>query len=151
MVDTRLPEAPMAEREELLKLAADIVSAHASNNALPADQLPRLIQQVYSALATAQQSSTTPPRPEPAVSVRASVHQDHLVCLDCGKHFSMLKRHLMNDHQLTPDQYRQRWQLPPTYPIVAPAYAKTRSALAKRIGLGRKGRTVRKMAGRKAR
>ena len=140
----------MAEREELLQLVADIVSAHASNNALPADQLPRLIQQVYSALATARQSAATPPRPEPAVSVRASVHQDHLVCLDCGKHFSMLKRHLMTDHQLTPDQYRQRWQLPPTYPIVAPAYAKTRSAMAKRIGLGRKGRAVRK-ASRKAR
>jgi predicted transcriptional regulator len=141
----------MAEREELLQLAANIVSAHASNNALPADQLPQLIQQVFSALATAQQSAATPPRPEPAVSVKASVHQDHLVCLDCGRHFSMLKRHLMTDHQLTPDQYRQRWQLSPTYPIVAPAYAKTRSAMAKRIGLGRKGRAVRKVTGRKAR
>ena len=141
----------MAEREELLRLAANIVSAHASNNALPADQLPALIQQVFSALATAQQSAATPPRPEPAVSVKASVHQNHLVCLDCGRHLSMLKRHLMNNHQLTPDQYRQRWQLPPTYPIVAPAYAKTRSGLAKRIGLGRKGRAGRKVAGRKAR
>jgi len=93
----------MAEREELLRLAANIVSAHASNNALPADQLPELIQQVFSALATAQQSAATPPRPEPAVSVKASVHQNHLVCLDCGRHLSMLKRHLMTDHQLTPD------------------------------------------------
>jgi predicted transcriptional regulator len=143
--------APMAEREELLQLAADIVSAHASNNALPADQLPGLIQQVFSALATVQQSAAAPSRPEPAVSVRASVHQDHLVCLDCGKHFSMLKRHLMTDHQLTPDQYRQRWQLPPTYPIVAPAYAKSRSAIAKSFGLGRRGRAGRKAAGRKAR
>ena len=141
----------MAEREELLQLAADIVSAHASNNPLSADQLPGLIQQVFSTLATVQQKAAAPPRPEPAVSVRASVHQDHLVCLDCGRHFSMLKRHLMTDHQLTPDQYRQRWQLPPAYPIVAPAYAKTRSALAKRIGLGRKGRAVRKVTGRKAR
>ena len=141
----------MAEREELLRLEANIVSAHASNNALPADQLPELIQQVFSALATAQQSAATPPRPEPAVSVKASVHQNHLVCLDCGRHLSMLKRHLMTDHQLTPDQYRQRWQLPPTYPIVAPAYAKTRSALAKSFGLGRKDRAGRKAAGRKAR
>jgi predicted transcriptional regulator len=140
----------MAEREELLQLAANIVSAHASNNALPAGQLPGLIRQVFSALATAQQSAAAPTRPEPAVSVRASVHQDHLVCLDCGKHFSMLKRHLMTDHQLTPDQYRQRWQLPPTYPIVAPAYAKTRSAMAKRIGLGRTSGTGRKATGRKA-
>jgi predicted transcriptional regulator len=140
----------MSEREELLQLAANIVSAHASNNALSADQLPWLIQQVYSALAAAQQSAATPPRPEPAVSVRASVHQDHLVCLDCGKHFSMLKRHLMTDHQLTPEQYRERWKLPPTYPIVAPAYAKSRSALAKSFGLGRKGRAGRKVTGRKA-
>ena len=141
----------MAEREELLRLAAGIVSAHAGNNALPADQLPKLIRQVFSALATAQQNAATPPRPEPAVSVRTSVHQDHLVCLDCGKHFSMLKRHLMTDHKLTPDQYRQRWQLTPTYPIVAPAYAKTRSALAKSFGLGHKGRAGRKVTGRKAR
>jgi predicted transcriptional regulator len=141
----------MAEREELLQLAANIVSAHASNNALPADQLPALIQQVYSALAAVEQSAAAPPRPEPRVSVRASVHQDHLVCLDCGKHFSMLKRHLMTDHQLTPDQYRQRWQLPPTYPIVAPAYAKTRSALAKGFGLGRRGRAGRKGTGPKGR
>ena len=141
----------MAEREELLQLAADIVSAHASNNALPADQLPGLIQQVFSTLATAQQNAAVPPRPEPAVSVRASMHQDHLVCLDCGKHFSMLKRHLMTDHQLTPEQYRQRWQLSPTYPMVAPAYAKTRSALAKKLGLGRMGSAGRKMPGRKAR
>ena len=140
---------PVAEREELLQLAADIVSAHASNNPLAADQLPGLIQQVFSTLATVQQSTAAPPRPEPSVSVRASVHQDHLVCLDCGKHFSMLKRHLMRDHQLTPEQYRQRWQLSPTYPVVAPAYAKTRSALAKKIGLGRKG--GRKVTGRKAR
>ena len=141
----------MAEREELLQLAVDIVSAHISNNSLPADQLPGLIQLVVRTLATAQQKAAAPPTPEPAVSVRASVRQDHLVCLDCGKHFSMLKRHLMTDHQLTPEQYRQRWQLSPTYPIVAPGYAKTRSALAKSFGLGRKGRAVRKVTGRKAR
>ena len=141
----------MAEREELLQLAADIISAHASNNPLSADQLPGLIQQVFSTLATVQQQAAAPPTPEPAVSVRTSVHKDHLVCLDCGKHFSMLKRHLMTDHQLTPEQYRQRWQLSGTYPVVAPAYAKTRSALAKKIGLGRKGAAGRKMTGRKAR
>jgi predicted transcriptional regulator len=141
----------VAEREELLQLAVDIVSAHVSNNSLPADQLPVLIRQVFRTLATAQQKATAPPRPEPAVSVRTSVRQDHLVCLDCGKHFSMLKRHLMVDHNLTPDQYRERWQLSPTYPVVAPAYAKTRSALAKRFGLGRQGSPGRKMTGRKAR
>ena len=143
--------APMAEREELLQLAADIVSAHVRNNALPADQLPRLIQQVFSTLATVQEKAAAPQRPEPAVSIRESVRPDHLVCLECGKRFSTLKRHLMTDHQLTPEQYRERWQLSPTYPVVAPAYAKTRSALAKRFGLGRKGAAGRKMAARKAR
>jgi predicted transcriptional regulator len=141
----------MAEREELLQLAADIVSAHARNNSLPADQLPGLIQQVFRTLASARRNAAVPPRPEPAVSVRASVRPDHLVCLDCGKHFSMLKRHLMTDHQLTPDQYRERWQLSPTYPMTAPTYAKTRSAIAKKTGLGRKGSAGRKTAGRKAR
>src|ERR1700750_2627762 len=104
----------MAEREELLQLAPDIVSAHVSNNSLLADQLPGLIQQVFSTLATVQQKAAAPARPEPAVSVKTSVRQDHLVCLDCGKHFSMLKRHLMTDHQLTPEQYRERWRLSPT-------------------------------------
>ena len=140
----------MAEREELLQLAADIVSAHASNNPLSADQLPRLIQQVFSTLATVQEKAAVPPGPEPAVSIKASVRPDHLVCLDCGQHFSLLKRHLRTDHQ-PPEQYRQRWQLSLTYPMVAPAYAKTRSALARRFGLGRKGSAGRKMADRKAR
>jgi predicted transcriptional regulator len=78
------------------------------------------------------------------VPVKKSVLANHIVCLDCGKHFSMLKRHLMTDHKLTPEQYRQRWELPQSYPLVAPDYAKTRSALAKRIGLGRKGSAPRK-------
>jgi predicted transcriptional regulator len=140
----------MAEREELLRLAADIVSAHASNNSLSTDQLPTLIGQVFGALATVGQATAAPPRPEPAVPVRQSVRSDHIVCLDCGKHFSMLKRHLMTDHKLTPEQYRQRWELPPTYPMVAPNYAKTRSAIAKKTGLGRnRGSGERKTAGRK--
>jgi predicted transcriptional regulator len=129
----------MAERPELLGLASEIVSAHVRNNAIAADQLPGLIQKVFDALATAQQATTVPPKPESAVTVRQSVTAGHIVCLDCGKHFSMLKRHLMTDHKLTPEQYRQRWELPRSYPLVAPNYAKTRSALAKKIGLGRKG------------
>ena len=75
------------------------------------------------------------PKPEFAVTVKQSVTAGHIVCLDCGKHFSMLKWHLMTDHKLTPEQYRQRWELPRLYPLVAPNYAKTRSALAKKIGL----------------
>ena len=129
----------MAERPQLLAMAAEIVSAHVSHNAVAVDQLPGLIQQVFNALATAEQAATAPPKAEPAVAVKRSVFADHIVCLDCGKHLSMLKRHLMTDHKLTPEQYRQRWELPFSYPLVAPNYAKTRSALAKKFGLGRKG------------
>ena len=128
----------MAEREVVLGLAAEIVSAHVSNNAVPTDQLPRLIQQVFNTLASVEQASVTPPKPEPAVPIKQSMRADHLTCLDCGKQFSMLKRHLRTDHQLTPQEYRQRWELPPSYPMVAPSYAKRRSTLAKKIGLGRK-------------
>ena len=128
----------MAERPELLGLATEIVSAHVSNNAIAADQLPGLIQQVFNALATVQQVTAAPPKAEPVVSVKKSILANHIVCLDCGKHFSMLRRHLMTHHKMTPQQYRQRWELPPSYPLVAPDYAKTRSALAKKIGLGRK-------------
>jgi predicted transcriptional regulator len=137
----------MADREQLLMLATAIVSAHTRKNAVPTDQLPKLIQQVFIALATAEQKAMTPPRPEPAVSIKQSMRTDHLVCLDCGKHFSMLKRHLKTDHQLTPGEYRKRWELPFSYPMVAPAYAKVRSGLAKKIGLGRKGAPAMKKAG----
>jgi ROS/MUCR transcriptional regulator protein len=82
------------------------------------------------------------------VPVRRSVLADHIVCLDCGEHFSVLKRHLMTDHKLTPEQYRQRWELPFSYPLVAPDYAKTRSALAKKIGLGHKGLAAQKKVDR---
>ncbi|MGC1412685.1 MAG: MucR family transcriptional regulator [Acetobacteraceae bacterium] len=141
----------MAERPELLGLATEIVSAHVSHNAIAADQLPRLIQQVFNALATVEQVIAAPPQAEPAVPVKKSVLANHIVCLDCGKHFSMLKRHLMTDHKLTPEQYRQRWELPPTYPLVAPDYAKTRSSLAKKFGLGRKGQASPKKAPRMSR
>ena len=138
----------MAERDQLLTLATEIVSAHVRHNAVVPDQLPALIQQVFNALATVEQKVVEPPKSDPVVPIKQSVRADHLACLDCGKHFSMLKRHLINEHKLTPDQYRQRWGLPASYPLVAPNYAKVRSALAKKIGLGRSGVTARKLAGR---
>ena len=141
----------MAERQAWLALAANIVSAHVSNNAVALDQLPGLIRQVLNALATVEQVIATPPKAEPAVPVKKSVLANHIVCLDCGRHFSMLKRHLMTDHKMTPQQYRQRWELPPTYPLVAPDYAKTRSSLAKKFGLGRKGPAAPKKATRMSR
>lgn len=138
----------MADREQLLTLISQIVSAHASNNAVTTDQLPALIQQVFNTLNTLEQETMEPPRPDPAVPIKQSAKADHIVCLECGKHFSMLKRHLATDHELTPERYRQRWGLPASYPIVAPNYAKVRSTLAKKIGLGRKGGTGKKAAGR---
>ena len=127
------------DHHDLLGLAAQIVSAHVSNNATAPDQLPKLINDSHHALATVGQKSAEQPKAEPFVPIKKSVFADHLVCLDCGKQFSTLKRHLRTDHQMTPDQYRQKWGLPSGYPLVAPDYAKVRSALAKKIGLGRSG------------
>jgi predicted transcriptional regulator len=135
----------MADREVVLGFAAEIISAHISNNAMQTDQLPWLIQQVFNTLSSIEQISV-PPQPTPAVPVKKSVRPDHIICLECGKNFSMIKRHLMTDHRLTPQQYRQRWELPPSYPLVAPAYAKVRSALAKEWGLGRKSSAKREIA-----
>ncbi|MXP43226.1 MucR family transcriptional regulator [Allopontixanthobacter sediminis] len=125
--------------ETLITLASDIVAAHVSNNSLSADEVPALITNVYNALAAlGHEVEQAEERPEPAVSVRASVKRDHVVCLDCGKKMKMLKRHLMTEHDMTPDDYRARWDLGTDYPMVAPAYAETRRDLAKKIGLGRK-------------
>lgn len=125
--------------ETLITLTSDIVAAHVSNNNVAVEDVPTLIQKVYSALANV--GSVAPAgesRPEPAVSIRASVKKDHLVCLEDGKKMKMLKRHLMTDHGMTPDEYRARWGLSADYPMVAPDYAETRRDLAKKIGLGRK-------------
>jgi predicted transcriptional regulator len=125
--------------EMLITLTSDIVAAHVSNNTLSVDEVPTLISTVYGALAGLGGSAPVEEtRPEPAVSVRASVKRDHLVCLEDGKKMKMLKRHLMTEHGMTPDDYRQRWGLAADYPMVAPEYAETRRDLAVKIGLGRK-------------
>jgi predicted transcriptional regulator len=126
--------------ETILGLTVRIVTAHLSNNAVRADQLPTLIQAVHRTLSTVGKAPVEPTKAEPAVEVRKSVFADHLVCLGCGRSFKTLKKHIMSDHQLTPDQYRARYGLPLSYPMVSPAYAKFRSAFAKKIGLGRGGR-----------
>ena len=135
--------------DAVLGFAAQIVSAHVGRNTVDPADLPKLINDVHRALSTAGQP-VVPQRGEPAVSIRQSVKADHLVCLECGKHFSMLRRHLASDHQLTPDQYRRKWELPASYPIVAPDYAKVRSGLAKKIGLGRLPGKVRRKGGKRA-
>ena len=125
--------------ETLITLTSDIVAAHVSNNSVALDDLPTLISNVYGALAAlGQPVAKVEVRPEPAVSIRASIKPDYVICLEDGKKLKMLKRHLMTHYNLTPDQYRQRWNLPADYPMVAPNYAEKRRALAKEIGLGRK-------------
>jgi predicted transcriptional regulator len=125
--------------ETLITLTSDIVAAHVSNNNVAVEDVPALITTVYGALAgLGGTPQVEEERPEPAVSVRASVKRDHLVCLEDGKKMKMLKRHLMTEHGMTPDDYRQRWGLAADYPMVAPEYAETRRDLAVKIGLGRK-------------
>lgn len=124
--------------DRILGLTAQIVSAHVQHNSVAPDALPALIQEVYRTLLNIGRAPAQIEKPTPAVPVKQSVRQDRIVCLEDGKSFSMLKRHLMTDHKLTPQQYREKWDLPRDYPMVAPNYAQTRSALAKKIGLGRK-------------
>jgi predicted transcriptional regulator len=124
--------------DRIICLTANIVSAHTMNNEVSAAQLPGLIRHVHQALTTAGQTPVEPMKSKPAVDVKKSVFGDHIVCLVCGKSFKTLKRHLLAEHQMTPEQYRTKWNLPPTYAIVAPEYAERRAQLAKDSGLGRK-------------
>ncbi len=123
--------------ETLITLTSDIVAAHVSNNSLGVEDVPALIENVYGALAGLGAAAQVEVKPEPAVAIRASIKNDHIVCLEDGKKMKMLKRHLMSDHGLTPAEYRARWGLPADYPMVAPDYAEKRRTLAKKIGLGR--------------
>lgn len=133
------PDQTTGARPEIIALVAQIVSAHVSRNTVPPHELPGLIESVYGSLLKASLGTTTTAvaTRDPAVPIKASVKADSVACLECGKKFSMLKRHLLTDHKLTPAEYRTKWSLPITYPMVAPEYAKVRSKLAKQIGLGR--------------
>ena len=123
----------------LITLTADIVAAHVSNNSVAVGDLPLLIGNIHAALSGLGQGVTVEEAPPvPAVSVRSSVKPDFIVCLEDGKKLKMLKRHLMTHYQMTPDDYRSKWNLPADYPMVAPNYAEQRRALAHQIGLGRK-------------
>ncbi len=133
---------------ELLELTTKVVAAHVSHNAMPAADLPRLIATVHETLAKLGTEEAAP-KLKPAVPIKQSVTPEYVVCLEDGKKQKMLKRHLKTAHGMTPDDYRKRWGLPLDYPMVAPNYAKTRSELAKKIGLGRKPATKMK-ARRKA-
>jgi predicted transcriptional regulator len=124
---------------DLLSLTADIVAAHVANNRVATNEVSDLIAQVHAALAGLGTPQTTEePAPQPAVAVRSSVKHDYIVCLEDGKKLKMLKRYLRTNYDMTPEQYRAKWNLPRDYPMVAPAYAEQRRGLAKQIGLGRK-------------
>lgn len=126
---------------ELLVLTTEIVSAHVANNTVSLADLPQLIQQVYGTLAgIGGAPASSGARPQPAIAVKKSVTPDFIICLEDGRKLKMLKRHLKTAYNMTPEEYRERWQLPPDYPMVAPNYAKQRSSLAKKIGLGTKPR-----------
>jgi predicted transcriptional regulator len=134
------------ERSSLITLTTDIVAAHVSNNSVAVSDLPLLIANVHGALLALGSARTAPEvRAEPSVSIRSSIKPEYLVCLEDGKRMKMLKRHLMTHHQMTPDQYRQKWNLNSDYPMVAPNYAEQRRTLAKSIGLGTKRRKTLKI------
>ncbi len=126
--------------EILIGLTADVVAAYVSNNPVPAGELPNLIADVHAALGRVGGSpeQAQAEKQKPAVNPKRSVHDDYIICLEDGKKFKSLKRHLMTHYGLTPDEYREKWGLDSSYPMVAPNYAAARSQLAKKMGLGRK-------------
>ncbi len=126
--------------DSIIMLTAEIVSSYLSNNAMQAGDIPALIKSVHKALVEAEAGAQEPEKQvhEPVVSVRASIKQDHLVCLECGAKQKTLKRHINSAHGLSPAEYKDRYNLPADYPMVAADYAERRSKLAKKIGLGRK-------------
>jgi predicted transcriptional regulator len=132
----------MADTEMLVALTADIVAAHVRNNSVAISDIAGLIGSVHASLSGLGQKAEPEPQPEqkPAVSIRASIKPDYLVCLEDGKQLTMLKRYLMVNFGMTPDDYRAKWNLPKDYPMVSPNYAERRSVLAKQIGLGANGR-----------
>jgi len=127
-------------KDDILRMAVDVVAAYVSKNPLPAAQIPEIIQTVYSSLSNldAGAPEVKPEAPRPAVPVRKSVTPDYIICLEDGKKLKMLKRHLRTTYNMTPDEYRAKWGLAADYPMVAPNYASQRSEFAKKIGLGRK-------------
>ena len=135
-----MSETTAQSSAELRRLVVDIVAAFVGHNRLAIDELPAVIETVYGSLLDQQQGNIAQILPDPAVAVKKSVTRNHIVCLEDGKKFKSLKRHLRTTYNMTPEEYRARWKLPPDYPMVAPNYSKQRSEFAKKIGLGRKPR-----------
>jgi predicted transcriptional regulator len=132
---------PEAQTAQFIELTADIAAAYVSNNTVAASELPSLIKGIFGALANADGPAPAEPQ-QPAVSVKKSLTPDYLICLEDGRRFKSLRRHLRAKFGLTPEAYRAKWGLPKDYPMVAPAYSEARSNLAKRYGLGQGGRAA---------
>jgi predicted transcriptional regulator len=135
-----------SRHEMLMELTAEVVAAYVSNNSVPAGELPSLISDVHAALGRMDAPAAPAPvaeKQKPAVNPKRSIHEDYIICLEDGKKFKSLKRHLMTHYGLTPEQYREKWELDANYPMVAPNYAAARSVLARKIGLGRKRKVAR--------
>ena len=137
------PEIYDESAELLLSLTADVVAAYVGNNSIRASELPLLISEVHSAFKRHVEREEAPvvvEKPKPAVNPKKSVTDDYIICLEDGKKFKSLKRHLRTQYNMTPEQYREKWGLPADYPMVAPNYAVARSQLAKKMGLGQQQR-----------
>lgn len=132
----------MSESDSNIELAAEIVSAYVSNNSVPASELATLLADIHAAIVRVSTgvAAPVPEAAKPAVPPKKSITNEYIVCLEDGRKFKSLKRHLRTQYNMSPEQYREKWQLPPDYPMVAPAYAKARSALAKQMGLGQQRR-----------
>lgn len=131
--------ATIGNKELLVELTAEIVAAYVGNHVVPSGDLGALISDVHSALSSTSGQEVVAPaveKPKPPVPVKKSVHNDYLICLEDGMKFKSLKRHLMTHYGMTPEDYREKWELPSDYPMVAPSYAEARSRLAKEMGLG---------------
>ncbi len=138
--ENSMEQDKLEHASELLELSTEIVSAYVSHNVVPATELPELIANVYGAMSATQSETAEAKEPlKPAVSVRRSITDDYLICLEDGKKFKSLKRHLRTHYGLSPEEYRDKWGLPADYPMVAPNYAAARSELAKKMGLGQRG------------
>ena len=137
---TNLIMTEQPNKIELLELTSEIVSAHVSHNSVAQSDLPQLIEDVYRTLNSVGERTEPKEKPLPAVPIKKSIQQDYIICLEDGKKLKMLKRHLKTAYDMTPEEYREKWNLPADYPMVAPNYAEHRSNLAKKIGLGTRSR-----------
>ncbi len=132
-----MSENSTPDNKDVIAWTADIVASHVQNNSVAINDLPQLIRTVHESL-SGLSGSAPAEKPQPAVSIRKSVTPDYIICLEDGRKLKMLKRHLATAYGMTPEEYREKWGLPADYPMVAPNYAKQRSSLAKKIGLGKR-------------